>query len=463
MAANTETAVLAGGCFWGMQELLRHRAGVISTRVGYTGGQNENPTEGNHPGHAEAVDVVFDPGRTCYRDLLEFFFQIHDPTTRDRQGQDTGPDYRSEIFCTTPGQRQIAADTIADIEASGRWPGKIVTQISDAGPFWAAEADDQDYLQRHPDGPTCHFPRPGWRLPRRYPSPREDSTRWLGFPFRDGDIVISSPSKTGTTWAQMICALLIFAEPRLPAPLGRLSPWLDHLAAPREQVYALLAAQQHRRFVKTHTSLDGLPLDPRASYLVTARHPLDAAVSLYHHRANLDEARWRQITGEPEPPTPPAPPEPLRDWLLRWIAGDSDPDDLDTMAGLLWHLSDAWARRGEPNVLLVHYANLSADIDGQMRWLAGRLGITIPERAWPALVRAATFGSMSRSADQLVPAPGLFKSNAAFFRRGTSGEGRETLSDTELGRYHARAAEMAPPDMLAWLHSPRPGAATATP
>ena len=462
MAANTETAVLAGGCFWGMQELLRHRDGVISTRVGYTGGENENPTDNNHPGHAEAVEVVFDPGRTSYRDILEFFFQVHDPTTRDRQGEDAGPEYRSEIFCMNGEQRKIAEDTIADVEASGLWPGPVVTEISEAGPFWEAEVEDQNYFRRHPEGPVCHFPRPGWKLPRRYQEEGRDSTRWLGFPFRDGDIVISTPSKTGTTWTQMICALLIFGKPQLPAPLGRLSPWLDHLVAPREEVYALLAAQQHRRFIKTHTPLDGLPPDPRATYLVTARHPLDVAVSAYHHRANLDEARWRQLMGEPEPTEPPPPTEPLRDWLLHWIADDTDPaEDLDTLPGLMCHLTDGWARRREPNVLLVHYANLCADLDGQMRWLAGRLGITIPEHAWPALVRAARFESMSRNADRLVPAPGLFKSNAAFFRRGTSGEGREALSGTELADYHARVAAMAPPDMLAWLHSPRPGTVTA--
>ena len=134
MTDNTETTILAGGCFWGMQEQLRHRDGVISTRVGYTGGENENPTDGNHPGHAEAVEIVFDPERTSYRDILEFFFQIHDPTTKDRQGQYTGSDYRSEIFYTTDEQRQVAEDTVADVEASGLWPGKVVTEISEAGP-----------------------------------------------------------------------------------------------------------------------------------------------------------------------------------------------------------------------------------------------------------------------------------------------------------------------------------------
>jgi peptide-methionine (S)-S-oxide reductase len=147
MSENTETAILAAGCFWLAQELLRHLRGVISTRVGYTGGENDNPTVGNHPGHAEAVEVIFDPGRTSYRDILEFFFQIHRP---DLGEELVGSDYRSEIFCTSDGQRQVAEDTIAD--ASGFWGAKVVTKISQAGPFWAAEAEDQDYLQRYTDG-----------------------------------------------------------------------------------------------------------------------------------------------------------------------------------------------------------------------------------------------------------------------------------------------------------------------
>jgi aryl sulfotransferase len=292
--------------------------------------------------------------------------------------------------------------------------------------------------------------------PFRYQSPDEDSARWLGFPFRDCDIVISTRSKTGTTWMQMICALLIFQTPELPAPLAQLSPWLDHLIVSREQVYARLAAQQHRRFIKTHTPLDGIPLDPRATYIVTARHPLDMAVSLYHQGDNIDRARVRQLTGQPEPAEPPDPRKPLHDWLLSWIADDDDPrKSPDSLPGVMWHLSDAWARRDEPNVLLVHYDNLLADLEGQMRWLAGQLGITVPDEPWPALVRAATFESMSGSADTRVPTAGIFKSNAAFFRRGTSGAGHEILSDEEIAAYHARAAQLAPPDMLTWLHSPR--------
>jgi len=290
---------------------------------------------------------------------------------------------------------------------------------------------------------------------RRYRADDEDSARWLGFPFRDDDIVVSTRSKTGTTWVQMICALLIFQEPLLPAPIAQLSPWLDQLIAPREQVFAQLAAQQHRRFIKTHTPLDGIPLDPRVTYLVTARHPLDVAVSLYHHSGNIDRARLRQLTGQPEPATPAPPLPPLHDWLLGWISDDQDPSEhLDSLPGFMWHLSDAWARRRQPNVLLVHYDNLSADLAGQMRWLAGRLGITVPAHAWPELVRAATFKNMSGNADALVPNTGLFKSNAAFFRRGTSGAGREILGDDEVAAYHDRAARLAPADMLTWLHSP---------
>src|SRR3954452_1348813 len=167
MTDNYETAILAGGCFWGVQELLRQRDGVLSTRVGYTGGTNEYPTYGNHPGHAEAVEIVFDPMQITFRELLEFFFQIHDPTTLNRQGNDLGTSYRSAIFYLDEEQRRIGEDTIGDVEASGLWPGKVVTEVTPAGPFWEAEPEHQDYLERYPNGYTCHFPRPDWVLPRR--------------------------------------------------------------------------------------------------------------------------------------------------------------------------------------------------------------------------------------------------------------------------------------------------------
>ena len=162
-----ERAVLAGGCFWGMQDLIRKLPGVVSTRVGYTGGDVPNATYRNHGSHAEAIEIEFDPKRISYRDLLEFFFQIHDPTTLNRQGNDVGTSYRSEIFYVSEAQRDEALRTIDDVNASGLWPGRVVTKVSPAGEFWEAEPEHQDYLERYPLGYTCHFPRPGWKLPRR--------------------------------------------------------------------------------------------------------------------------------------------------------------------------------------------------------------------------------------------------------------------------------------------------------
>ena len=165
--ATTERAVLAGGCFWGMQDLIRKQPGVISTRVGYTGGEVPNATYRNHGNHAEAIEIVFDPQRTSFRNLLEFFFQIHDPSTKNRQGNDRGASYRSAIYYTDDAQKRVAQDTIADVDASGLWPDRVVTELAPAGPFWLAEPEHQDYLERLPNGYTCHFVRPGWKLPRR--------------------------------------------------------------------------------------------------------------------------------------------------------------------------------------------------------------------------------------------------------------------------------------------------------
>jgi len=167
MATNTERAVLAGGCFWGMQDLIRKLRGVVSTRVGYSGGDVPNATYRNHGTHAEAIEIVFDPKLTSFRELLEFFFQIHDPTTLNRQGNDIGLSYRSAIFYTTPEQEKVARDTLADVEASGLWSGRVTTEVAPVGDFWEAEPEHQDYLERYPDGYTCHFVRPGWRLPTR--------------------------------------------------------------------------------------------------------------------------------------------------------------------------------------------------------------------------------------------------------------------------------------------------------
>lgn len=290
--------------------------------------------------------------------------------------------------------------------------------------------------------------------PTPYRSPEEDSARWAGFVHRPGDIVISTRSKSGTTWMQMICALLVLQTADLPAPLAQLSPWLDWLVVPRDEVFARLEAQQHRRFLKTHTPLDGIPLDPRVTYVVVARHPLDAAVSLYHQGDNLDRPRVRQLTGAPEPAALLAPRPPVREWLLSWIDREADPrEELDSLPGFLWHLSDAWTRRPAPNVVLVHYDDLSADLDGEMRRLAERLGISVPERMWPDLVAAAGFAAMRNRAGELAPDPaGVLRHSTAFFRRGRSGAARELLDDDEMARYDRRGAELAHPDLLAWLH-----------
>ena len=164
---TTERAVLAGGCFWGMQDLIRKRPGVISTRVGYTGGDVPSATYRDHGTHAEGIEVIFDPAKTSYREQLEFFFQIHDPTTENRQGNDRGISYRSAIYYVDEDQKAAALDTIADVEASGIWPGKVVTEVEPVGDFWEAEPEHQDYLERVPNGYTCHFPRADWVLPKR--------------------------------------------------------------------------------------------------------------------------------------------------------------------------------------------------------------------------------------------------------------------------------------------------------
>jgi aryl sulfotransferase len=205
--------------------------------------------------------------------------------------------------------------------------------------------------------------------------------------------------------------------------------------------------------VKTHTPLDGIPIDARATYIVVARHPLDMAVSLYHQGDNIDRERVRELTGQPEPTKPQIRP-PLDEWLPIWINWDANPREyMDSLPGVMWHLSDAWARRAEPNIVLVHYDDLSQDLEGEMRRLAARLGIAVPDAKWPELVHAAEFEQMRARADRLAPdAMGTLKDRARFFRRGSSGAGRELLSSDDLARYNARAAELAPADLLAWLH-----------
>lgn len=311
----------------------------------------------------------------------------------------------------------------------------------------------------------------------------EDDGRWRGFRFRAGDIVISTPRKSGTTWMQMICALLIFQTPDLPAPLWRLSPWLDAPEVRPEDVDAQLAAQRHRRFIKTHTPLAGIPSDDRVTYVVTARHPADAFVSMYHQdrrngpppppgrSAAPGPARHPWPPGSPPPPHGPPPhrppprapevsPDELHGALLEWIGGDDDSRRHPaSLPATMRHLAGAWARRADPNVVLVRYDDLLSGLERQMRRLADRLGIAVAAATWPALVEAATFQRM-RVRDDLLrpPPPEVAADNALFFRRGTSGAAREILSADEMAWYHARVARLAPPEMIAWLHSPAPTA-----
>ncbi len=289
--------------------------------------------------------------------------------------------------------------------------------------------------------------------PIRYRSDEEDSGRWLDFAFRDGDIVISTRSKSGTTWMQMICALLIFQTPHLPRPLVELSPWLDWLVVPKHEIRSMLAEQSHRRFIKTHTPLDGLPLDPRATYIVVGRHPLDAAVSRYHQSHNIDRRRKAELTGNADEgnrrPLPP-----LDTWLRSWIRSEAiAADNLDSMAGVFHHLTDAWRRRDQDNVVLIHYGDLIGDLPGEMARLADQLDITLTDATVDDLANAATFDSMRTRAGLLVPdAVGVLVDSGAFFRRGRSGAGVEALGEAELAAYRSRAAALAPPDLLAWLH-----------
>jgi aryl sulfotransferase len=290
--------------------------------------------------------------------------------------------------------------------------------------------------------------------PVRYRSGDDDSIRWLDFPFREGDIVISTRSKSGTTWMQMICALLVFGSGALPEPLGTLSPWLDWLGTPIADLQASLAAQEHRRFIKTHTPLDGVPLDDRATYIVVGRHPLDMAVSLYHQGDNIDRKRLRALTGQPEPDDPPAERPPLEEWLRSWVDWTGSPArQMDSLPGVVWHATDAWARRQQANIILVHYDDLSADLGGEMRRLAVRLGMAVPEDSWATLVEEARFETMRRRASATAPDPGdVLKDRSQFFRRGTSGAGLEVLSADELAHYQRRVGSMAAPDVVAWLH-----------
>lgn len=277
----------------------------------------------------------------------------------------------------------------------------------------------------------------------RYRSPEEDSGRWRRFPFRDGDIVVSTRSKSGTTWLQQILVSMIHGSPDLPAPLGELSPWVDWLVEPEGLLFERLEAQSGRRVVKTHTPLDGLVLDRRAAYVVVVRDPLDVAVSLFHQGDNIDRERVAELTGEPVRPSPLRPP--LAEWLRAWTLEEVDRSvSMDSLDGVVHHAADAWGRRGSGLVHVVAYADLVADLEGEMRGLARVLEIPVADEAWPGLVAAASFDDMRRRAAARTPgARGVLKDPAAFFRRGRPGAGREVLDRAGLAAYEARVRRLA--------------------
>jgi aryl sulfotransferase len=296
----------------------------------------------------------------------------------------------------------------------------------------------------------------------RYQSFLTDSARWDGFAFRPGDIIISTPAKCGTTWTQMICALLIFGTPELPGSLDQLSPWMEMRLRRRRDVWELYEAQMHRRFIKSHTPLDGLPVDERITYISVGRDPRDVALSWNAHMNNLDfDAMFNALGAaiEPddyfEPPRVPPDFTDARDAFRYWVDDPTPPEEMAmSLAGLLHHLAGFWEVRDRDDVVLLHYDDLQTDLDGEMRRLADRLGIEVPGGHWPTLVKAATFDDMRRRADERAPdtANRIWKSTTDFFHRGTSGQW-QGLFDAELAdHYKARVRELAPADLVAWLH-----------
>lgn len=310
-----------------------------------------------------------------------------------------------------------------------------------------------------------HLTQPGRPLVR-YRSLFMDSARWSGFEFRPGDIIISTPLKAGTTWMQTICALLILRDPE-PPPQDAVSPWLDSMLRPIDEVFALLTAQTHRRFIKTHTPLDGLPWDERVTYLCVGRDPRDLAMSWDNHLFNTDfkaffAARERAVgTADLAELMKHERPPPLsaRKRFWNYMDGPYDPANLDpNLAFSMHHLATFWAVRDRPNVILTHYDELKADLAGQMRHLAATLRIEVPENLWPDLVAAATFDRMKARARSHAPeaSHSLWRDNSRFFNRGTSGQWQKLLREKGEERYAHRVAQLADPDLISWVHGGRP-------
>jgi aryl sulfotransferase len=302
----------------------------------------------------------------------------------------------------------------------------------------------------------------------RYRSIFADSTRWEGFRFREGDIVISTPPKCGTTWLQMICALLIFQTPDLDRPLAEISPMFEVLTTDRSELVAALETQAHRRFIKTHTPLDGLPFDDRVTYVCVGRDPRDVGFSWSNHLANVDSdailaARRKAVGDDLDEPLSDKSPAPFLTEIERfwqWVDESRPVDEWPRgLATLFHHIRTFWpSMTGAPNLVLLHYDDLQANLEGQMRLLARRLSIDVPEQQWPELVSAARFGEMRRRADDLVSNRGgpFLRDNRRFFHQGRSGQWRMWLNEDDLRRYHQRVAELGDPEVAAWVHREPP-------
>jgi hypothetical protein len=304
----------------------------------------------------------------------------------------------------------------------------------------------------------------------RYRSIVHDSARWEDFPLRPGDIVISTPPKCGTTWMQMICALLVFPDAVLDRPLDEISPWLDMVIKDRAQVFARLAAQRHRRFIKTHTPLDGLPDDGRVTYICVGRDPRDVAVSWDHHWANVDQATFfavrAKVAGTDDLAEllaldPPFLAESAEARFWHWVDNPASPLHATcSLRATLRHFEEALRARDCSNVVICHYGELKKDLEGEMRRLAERLGIVVAEHRWPGLVEAASFERMRERADELVPnsSERIWKQNRGFFHAGTSGQWREFFDEQAQRRYEARVAALTSPAVAAWAHHGGAGA-----
>ena len=312
----------------------------------------------------------------------------------------------------------------------------------------------------------CHPSRVGTEERIRYQTIAADSVRWDGFVFRPDDIVISTPAKCGTTWLQMICALEIFQRTKFDQPLDRISPWLDILSRPLDEVLADLGGQSHRRFIKTHTPLDGLPFDDRVTYICAGRDPRDVAVSWDSHFSNLNLETFFALREAAVGPVdlealladlPPLPSGDARERFWTWVEPPMSGVAISDLEIMLHHLDTFWQVRDQPNIVLLRYEDLLDDLEGQMRYIADRLGITIAETVWPSLVQAATFEEMKGRASELAAEAShdrFYNDRDQFFRKGSTGQWRQILSDEDLPRYAARVAEYAPDDLSAWIHRP---------